>query len=100
MIPSCIVHISFSGVDMKKPVITFLLITIINVINAATINIPADQPTIQAGIDNISIGDTILIALGTYGENILFHHKSPILIGESGTDSSIIIGNQGYAIYR
>jgi hypothetical protein len=34
------------------------------------INIPADQPNIQAGIDSASAGDTILVAEGTYLENV------------------------------
>jgi hypothetical protein len=34
--------------------------------HAATINVPGDQPTIQAGVNAASNGDTILIADGTY----------------------------------
>jgi len=33
---------------------------------AATINVPADQPTIQAAVTAAASGDTILLADGTY----------------------------------
>ena len=36
---------------------------------AATIHVPADQPTIQAGITAAVAGDTVLVACGTYYES-------------------------------
>lgn len=41
-----------------------------------TIHVPTDVPTIQAGIDASSNGDTVLVSPGTYNENINFNGKA------------------------
>lgn len=47
--------------------------------NATVIQIPADYPTIQQGINNATNGDTVLIQPGTYVENINFNGKNIVV---------------------
>jgi hypothetical protein len=47
-----------------------VLLTLCSPVSASTWNVPADAPTIQAGIDSASAGDTVLVACGTYAESV------------------------------
>src|SRR5438034_10672477 len=60
---------------------------------AATTNVPADQPTIQAAINIASNGDTVLVAPGTYYENINFMGKAITVTSSGGPSVTTINGN-------
>ena len=64
----------------------------VSIAHAAIINVPADQPTIQAGINAASNGDSVLVAPGTYTENINFMGKAITVTSSAGAETTIIDG--------
>lgn len=66
----------------------------------AVIAVPAEQPTVQSGIDAALRGDTVLVAPGTYRENVNFRGKG-VLLGSrfiqtgnpADIDSTVIDGS-------
>ena len=59
-----------------KTLMTFFCLVFILHISATIINIPDDQPTIQAGINVAVDGDTVLVQSGTYFESINYSGKN------------------------
>jgi hypothetical protein len=62
---------------------------------AATIHVPADQLTIQAGINKAVDGDTVLVAPGTYTENVAFNGKRVVLRSLDGPEVTTIRAADG-----
>jgi len=69
------------------------------------INVPTDQPTIQAAIATSSQGDTVLVAKGTYNESISFDGKNIVVASHYLTtgdslciDETIIRGISGSVV--
>jgi hypothetical protein len=75
-------------------VILMSLLTVGSVASANIIHVPADQPTIQAGINAAANGDRVLVAPGTYVENINFLGKAITVASVMGPNVTIIDGHQ------
>ncbi|MDE0483364.1 MAG: right-handed parallel beta-helix repeat-containing protein [Candidatus Poribacteria bacterium] len=77
------------------PATIILILLCVNIQTfAATIHVPADQPTIQSGIDAAKDGDTVLVADGIYkGEgnvNIDFKGKKIVVKSQNGAETTTI----------
>lgn len=90
---------------MKKLTIILICSLLTIHISAQIIHVPADYPTIQAAIDTAYDLDTILVAPGTYVENINFNGKNITLASHflttqdtSYISQTIIDGNENGAV--
>jgi hypothetical protein len=63
-----------------------------------TVHVPGDQATIQGAINIANNGDTVLVAPGTYVENINFNGKAITLISSAGAAQTIIDGGRNGSV--
>ena len=89
---------------MRISIIIISFVLILN-LSANIINIPADQPTIQAGIEVAVDADTVLVQPGTYIENINYDGKNITIASlfltfqdTSYISQTIIDGNQNGSV--
>lgn len=69
-----------------------LLLLTASALAGKIIHVPADQPTIQAAINAASNGDTVLVAPGTYKEQINFLAKAIVVRSQGGNKVTTIDG--------
>jgi hypothetical protein len=81
-----------SEFPMKQILCLSLFLSLTSLMQAATINVPADQPTIQAAINVARNGDIVMVAPGTYFENVNFSGKAITVRSASGPKVTIIDG--------
>lgn len=67
---------------------------------AEVINVPGDQPSINQGLYAASYGDTVLVAAGTYYENIVWPQVDGISLIGQGSESTIIDGSNVASVIR
>ena len=67
----------------------------VTAVEAATIRVPDEQPSIQAGLDVAAVGDTVLVASNTYMEHDIGMADGVTLLGETGNPADVIIDAQG-----
>ncbi len=72
-------------------VTVLLAAAVVPVTNADIINVPGDQPTIQAGIDAAFDGDEVVVAEGEYFENINFSGKAITVRSTDPTDPMVVV---------
>src|SRR5712692_6380682 len=65
---------------------------------AEELHVPADYATIQAALDAAQPGDAILVAPGTYRENLTFNGKNVTLTSTDGPGGTTIQGTGGTTV--
>jgi len=64
---------------------------------AASVTVPVDYPTIQAAVDHAAPGDTVVVAPGTYVEEIVIDHD--VTIRGSGVGTTVVRAPESLTSY-
>ena len=85
--------------NFRRLVVLFsILLSAVSVWGQNTIEVPADQPTIQSAVNAANPGDTVLVSAGTYTENVNFQGKNITVTSAAGAAQTIIDGGANGAV--
>jgi nitrous oxidase accessory protein NosD len=77
--------------NLGATILTLVVLVVSSNSQAAVRHVPAEYPTIQVAVNAASIGDTILVAPGTYFENVVINRRVA-LISVAGAELTTIDG--------
>jgi len=78
-----------------------IILSLIVTVSGTQLKVPSAYSTIQAGLNAASSGDTVLVAVGTYTENIIWPDVNGIKLISAGDSSNTIIdGNQAGSVIK
>lgn len=61
---------------------------------ASTIHVPDDEPTIRAGVDAASVGDTVIVACGSYMERGIVLKSGVVVTSATGDPACVTVDGQ------
>lgn len=85
---------------LNLPLLTTAAVLPLASVKADELHVPGDYPSIQGALDASSDDDLVLVAPGTYTENIVFPPRSIRLISTDGPASTFIDGGQNGQVVR
>jgi predicted outer membrane repeat protein len=77
-----------------------LTLAVLTTATAATIHVPGDQPTIQAGLNAAGPADTVLVSEGTFYEHLIWPDMDGITLKGQGRENTIIDGSGTGSVIR
>ncbi len=88
---------------LGSALVPFLLVAVVaGTAHATTRHVPAEYPSIQSALDASTVGDLVLVAPGTYFENLFMgsQHNGVALVSEGGAAVTTIDGGHLNRVLR